>query len=731
MKTNRKKRWIAVWLLAVLLITGCVGKGSSPSTAVKDGGQTPRVSEKEDTYYYEKTDLDGQGVKMMTQLQDGTIAAIEQESGSTLWIYRPDGSKQAFETGENGMVDMVGSNGTDTLLIHYVTDNRDQIRRYGLDGSYLDTVEVKGFADQEEGMGMMMAASFFLYQMDNEIIRLNFEGQLEAWNLETGAVRMVREGVDRVLSIEGQTLYLASMEGFQTCVSEYDWKTGEEKTIIENFQGQILAGAKTLDGLILVDQEWTRLNYDLEGNVIARESIKAHFDELNVGMKSCESLFFQGGRMYMTLLDFEDMDDFSKSYYLTKKEGKDPALADKTTLVVYAKSSNFLTDFIIKNYSTDHPDVRVQLIAHDDLKEEEYLKKINTDILGGKQIDLVFFKGLPVKKLSQKGFFEDLQALIGQEVLKTADAGVLEAIKQDGKLIGLPTDLQILGLYAEKTEATTDIYQAYMDSERSIEDFETMIDDLLATGLAPFRKLPAAVILKGLTANNLNALVDEQGVFDADLYKRLVDLAEKLSHAPYMNEELDQDKYDFFGPKGTVALEPINQAEIMELNGAHARFEGKDYWILPYPSERGGYAFSASMLGIVRDSKNKGAAVEFLQAMALGEKVQKDKVNMQSVPITLDLAKKVVSETNKGMQLGFIQVVDTSYGERMLDTADPTLKDYEKIIPYFQNGSRALIGGQKEMTLMMKGADRYFKGEVGMNELIGSLRNQFLLYANE
>ncbi|BES66482.1 hypothetical protein SANA_29210 [Gottschalkiaceae bacterium SANA] len=731
MKKNGKKRWIAMILLVVLLITGCTGKGSSSRSVVEDGGQPPRDSKKGESYYYEKTALEGQGVKVMTQLQDGTIAVIEQDSGSTVWVYAPDGSKNSFETGKEGMVDLLGSNGTDTLLIHYVSDNQNQIHRYGFDGSHIDTVEVKDFANQAEGMGMVMGAGAFFYQMDNEIVRLNGEGQLEAWNLETGVKRMVREDVSQVLDVTGQTLYLISMEGFQSSVIAYDWETGNEERVIENFQGAILGGKKTPEGLTLVNQEWTRLNYDKEGKAVDREDMKEHFDELSVGMKTCQSLYFQGDKIYMTILDFESMENFSQSYYLTRKEGEDPNLADRTTLVIYTKESDFTTDFYVNNYSAKHPELRVQLKTHNELTNEDYLKKINTDILGGKQIDLVFFKDLPVKKLNEKGFFQDLNAVIDQEALKTADAGVLEAIKQDGKLIGLPIDLRMLGLYAEKTEATDAIYQAYMDSERTIEDFETMMDDLVAAGVAPLRKLPATVILKGLVANNLQDLVDEQGVFKADLYKRLVALADKLSHAPYVNEELDQDKYDFYGPKGTIALEPINQAEIMELKGAHARFEAADYWILPYPSESKSYAFSASMLGIVKDSKNKAAAVEFLQALALDEEIQESKVSMQAVPITLDLAKKAVAKTNEKMFFGLIQVLETAYGERMLDMADPTEQDYEKIIPYFQNSSRALVGGQKEITLMIDGAERYFKGEVGLDELIGSLRNQFLLYANE
>ena len=687
--------------------------------------------EQGESYYYEKSVLDGEGEKLMTQLQDGTIATVDQKTGSTVWIYAPDGSKYSFETGKNGMVALLGSNGSDTLLIYYLMEDQEQLYRYALNGDPLDPLEIKDFSMDEEGRGMMIGGNVFLHQIGNEIVVLNFQSNLVAWNLDTGIKRIVRKRVDRVLNVVEDVFYLSTFEELGNKVVAYEWKTGEEEVVLDAFQGRILAGGKTPEGLVLVDQDLNRLEYDGEGKLVSRESIIAHYDELNGGMKSYTALFFQGPKIYMTVMDFDNIERVSQSYFLSRKDGEAPNLKDQATLVVYVKNSDLLTDFIIKNYELEHKNIRIQLEVFDDLTDDEYLKKLNTDILGGKQIDLVFFDSLPVKKLGEKGFFEDLYGLLDKKVLSAADPDVVRAIEQDGKLIGLPLDLRILALYAEKTVATDAIYQAYMDSKKSIDDFETMTEALVEAGLAPFRKLTSAQILKGLVANNLHALVDDKGAFNADLYKHLVFLAEKLSKPPYVNEELDKDKYDFFGPKGTVALEPINQEGIMAVSGANARFEAKDYWILPYPSERDGYAFSASMLGIVKTSKNKAIAVEFLQAMALDEKVQKNKVTMQAVPFAFEYAKQAIEEISKEMRVGFIQGVETSYGDRILDTAEATVKDYEKLITYFQNSSRALVGGQKGMSLLMDGADRYFKGEVGMDELIGSLRNQFLLYANE
>lgn len=733
MRENKKKRWIALLLLMAILVTGCASNGDKGSVVkADDPSDSQKTLVDSETYHYEKTLLNEDKEMVLAQLEDKTILATEQADGSKIWLLLPDGSKQIFDTGLSAPVAKLGSNGRDTILVNFAGETANVVHRYSLDGTVLGTETLEGLTEQASDGMFMMNGNSYLHQSGDELFSISDTGNLKAWNTKTGAVRIIREKVDKVLATVEEVAYITDFEDAKAGVIALDLQTGKEQPAFSEVKGWVTGISKTKQGFVLLDQEWNLIHVDQSGKIISSESLSQGFDELNVGMKMCQAFFLQEGQVYLTVLDFSDTKSFGgQSFTLTKRGGEDPALAGKLSLVIYAKKSEFLFDFFLKQYKMDHPDLRIELISHDELSDDEYLKKINTEILAGKQIDMVFLNGLPVDKLSQKNFFEDLTQWIDAEELKKADAKVIDSVKQDGKLIGLPIDLKTIGFYADKTQENAAIYQVYMDSAQTFDDFKKLAEALIDTGVALFRDLEPEVLLEGLLANNMKDLVDEQGALNAELFKKILAFVEAYSQAPYMNKEMKQDNYDYFGPKGSIALEPLNRASLVELSGVKARFESQDYLILPYPSEAGGYGMAATTVGILKDSKNKAAAANFLQAMALEEELQEKKISMHSIPVRFDVVEKALKNIKSERIISLIQMIQTSFGERELESPQTTWEDGAILLNYFQNSSRSIIGDQKGIHMLVKGSVRYFDGEVGLDELIGSLRNQFLLYANE
>jgi raffinose/stachyose/melibiose transport system substrate-binding protein len=197
--------------------------------------------------------------------------------------------------------------------------------------------------------------------------------------------------------------------------------------------------------------------------------------------------------------------------------------ADKTKLTIIhymgeAQKQDALAQ-MIADFKTANPDVDVSVTA---VQTANYNTTLKTMIAAGDAPDIIFGKPKEMSDLVKAGHIADLT---GSSFLKNLTPSSLPAVTIDGKIYGVPVDLQTIGVFYNK-----DVFAKQgLKVPHTYSDFLKVADSLKAAGIAPFAQP---------YKDNWTVFVD----FYADEYVARQD-------APTFYQDIESGKTTFAGSK--------------------------------------------------------------------------------------------------------------------------------------------------------------------------------------
>lgn len=492
----------------------------------------------------------------------------------------------------------------------------------------------------------------------------------------------------------------------------------------------------TSSGFVGIDYDNNLITMDSNGQLTAKEPLKKigpkkfnAFLQISSFIKDNDSYYFKlfGG----SLLEMDDAEGLTEEIYaIEKKQGPKPVSASDKTLTIYTRKMDFILDMYAKEYMAKHPDINIEIKSFDDLSDEDYLKKVNTDLISGQNIDLMSFDGIPVDKLIKKGFFKSLDNQLTNEEKNNYYDELLKGIQYNNHLYGLPVNMTSHGLFIN-TDDMKPSTEAYI-KDPSFDNFQKMISDHQDQPKL-FRKLDADVLIQLLIKNQMRQLVDESKnkPLNEELLLEILDAYDRIQNHS-SDQSTGNDEFIYYGSKNNFVAEPFISLDYFNLKKTIELMPG-NYVLTPYPGDKN-FSGDVQMIGLLEKSQNQENAIAFLKFLSIDEKVQSSMsmIGLSSVnKNTIGQAIKKLKDENGAVEMSFVWPETTKYGDRDFNMTAQTEEDYlmfdninAKTI-HFNNFNHAILN------LISKEIKHHLENKTGRDELISSLNNKLYLYYNE
>ncbi len=124
-----------------------------------------------------------------------------------------------------------------------------------------------------------------------------------------------------------------------------------------------------------------------------------------------------------------------------------PTISEKQ-LSVYSLTENYAMRQAVSLYQKEHQDVYIRyevgMTGEDGVTGEDAIKKLNTEIMSGSGPDILVLDGLPAASYKEKGVLADMSAVIeGLEGEDSPFPNLVEACREDGKIYAFPMRIQL------------------------------------------------------------------------------------------------------------------------------------------------------------------------------------------------------------------------------------------------------------------------------------------------
>jgi len=752
-----KKMKRIMYLLIITLMVGSFA-GCQTNKKVENLVQPPASGESDESneFYYEKAEVSPKGES------DGSFATLENNAicygdatGSSIIVNKGDGQTYRFETGYSEGIQRLGSNGKDKIIISLMGENDDKVVVYDTTGEILGEYSIELMRKFNDGQGNIYPAmDKRMFMNDRFIYFVGNNFRLTAFNIETGETNQVTEEQYMAFDIEGDKLYLL-MAGEGMSVDVVNLEIGQvEESILLETEGFFMNIYKTDNGYMTIDFDSKVYVYDNQGKEKETMNLKAHGPRIFNGKVNVGSLHYDGNSLFVGIAGEINMATISDSVEgkagesdaqimkLTEVKGENPYTAGLSTLNIYMKNKNYIIEMMAEGFMKDHPDVDVKIINHDNVSNEDYVKKLNTELISGEAIDIVMFDQLPVRKLADKGFFADLGKLIQPEELENMYPNVLESIKYKGNLYGLPLTLKVNGLYLDKSYFDSyegDIQKDMASLDGFAKALESFSEDEDGDGdgideKSPLRAMEKDEILKALLTGFSQELYDfdnSSKTLNDEKFIEILETVDQISQPEIMNAEMDYDNYVFNGTKGAIGADLLNNAGFEDIQFTNVIFDG-DYKLLSLPNGKGaGASFNAEMMGVVSSTINTDIACEFVKYLCLDEKVQKSLMEFSKISADKRIIDYKKANNQYAGQVGLVYAKETKYGNREIGIKEPENTHLDELDRLLKNASTSTVWANEIIGLTVEEANKYFSGAMSREEMIESLNNKLFLYMNE
>lgn len=757
---KKKKRWLSLCMAAVMCITllgGCSSpkkQGDSQNGSTAQNGQTGesqggtltprgRYVESEIAFPLEE----GETVFDMAQSPEGSLFAYigsTNAKGDAMslerFCYEGGGwSKDTPEWMNTVMAEKVmrisgmtfGADGTEYLLYADPEAYVNHVLRSG-DGKTYDEVLSDMLGKKVEGYDFHPSLEALAGLSDGKMLVLGFwvqsgvynrDGKLE-YQVQTG-----RSSSDRRFDfgISKDEFVVRGERGFE----RYETVSGMKKEDIPSMDGADFQHVVMVEDGSLFACDDAGIHHIAKGGNIWETLVDGSLNSL--GMPS----------LYVHRFFLGSDDDF---YVMMSQSGGEDILLHFTydpdmvsiptdTLNIYGIKDSTTLQQAAALFQKRHPDVRVLVnsanLQFGDIVDDDVIRALNTELLGGKGADVLLLDGLPVRSYIEKGVLADLSDVIAPyEQAGVLLPAVVENSRTNGKIYGIPVRIE-MPLVMGQDDALAAL--------ESMEAFQAYHD---AGGKPAFRKMIYESILRICTQLFSEEIFAEDGTFREGALKKLLETvkaagescgAQTLFETPQngqspdnFNRVLDRgfyfmDDFSYLGGSTSLGTESIKSAS--------------DIMMLVAVSDKAGSAvhnlkqiyLPQHTVGINAATPNMDLAKEFV-SLVLSLEVQEGDF-YDGVPVNME-AIDVWAARDPKMSLG--ASATTEDGVEVEISADwPGAERAAEILSMTRNCTVAVDIDEILMKMIVEGSSGYFNGENTLEEAVSAIENKTGLYFAE
>lgn len=436
--------------------------------------------------------------------------------------------------------------------------------------------------------------------------------------------------------------------------------------------------------------------------------------------------------------------DFSVFKYTPDKTAARPRPQEVLTVGIAGEDPATM-EKAARLYQKEHPHIEVEikdytsgLAGHGKDGGEDYVKRLNTEILRGKGPDIISIQGLPYQKYIDKQVLVDLNELIKQDQsFKRHEyfTNILEACEFQGKLYALPVSFLFPVMIADG--AMLEKAGVIIDDHRwTWTDFHAaavkLTQDNDHDGKPETYALPGLSqreMLDYMLASDYGSFIDpgrKEAEFDSARFVRYLQIYQDLTGL--MNSQVEENSLVFSGNRSSIAFMPEGYfGGDMTLPkcamGPRARVLA-----MPQGARSGHKSFEAFMLGINRNSKLQKEAWEFLKFIT--DTQQQATLNLYGIPINRLAQEQFFKEQSEASENGCFCFGD---GQNMITVQQ------EPLSPAQIKRTKELIGSLNHCynidpevrKIVQSEVQSFIKGDKSAPETAKTIQNKVRLYLNE
>lgn len=418
------------------------------------------------------------------------------------------------------------------------------------------------------------------------------------------------------------------------------------------------------------------------------------------------------------------------------------------TLKLYAigtdsRVTNQLQD-TLDEFQKKYPNIKIKKVLFDGNNIEKYEKTLLSDTLAGKGPDVLYLTSNDAKKLQKSGMLEDLKTLIDKDKSfnkQDYNNKIINAGMYTGKLTLMPLDYYVNQYVTTKERLNSNGINLKPDF--SEKDF---IKSVESGNLNGSRKLFAAVGadigdnmgLSDFLAGSGYQFIDYENkkvYFDKPEFKELIEDYKKIYKASSKKDEEESTS-------GEEGLQALKSGAALFSNDRIESF--KDFLsseslingitketscINNMPMLNGGnkvVGIVADSMAINKNSKNKGAAYNFIKCALSTEVQAKASGQTACIPVNNKVVKELEDEYKSGIGKSY------EYDKNDIVVQKPLSSDFQNYVNKITNNvEKGAIIDDSVNNLMMECLTPYFEDKISYESALNTLQSKVKIYINE
>lgn len=538
--------------------------------------------------------------------------------------------------------------------------------------------------------------------------------------------KQIAEGRYFTVKTYGNRLVASSIA--DSSLVEVNLDTLKSKTVILTGDQMIINIAPVETGYIGLSFDNVLYTFDLEGKIVLEESMDVLGPKIFLQTINVLDFSLTTSGLYLSYIKGSLTDtsvDGIEHMVLTKINGEKPQVSADNSLTLYTHYKDYAAEMMVKNYMAEH-DVQITIKSFDELSDEDYLKKINTDIIAGESVDIVSFDGLPADKLIENGFFTPLTDDLSEEEKAAYYQGVYEGIKYNNQLYGLPISLQSDGLFMV-TDALTSEAKDYIATP-SFENFKAMVNSYTGDQKL-FRDTNDRTLLDLMISNQMDDLLDRNSnqPLNEALLNEVIDTLDIIKNEA-MDATVGNDELNYYGAMGKFVAELIRSVGSFSIGRLKATID-EDYVLAPFPGDEK-YTGYASVYGVSSSTEKEQLAKAFVKYLSTDVDFQSS-ISMMGMTPAVKAASEASGDQLKALGGEIVMPMKTKYGDKQIKL-NPLEDDETENINNIINNTKNFdtYEGVVKQLIIDEVINHLLTGS-SREALMNTLNNKLFLYYNE
>jgi ABC-type glycerol-3-phosphate transport system substrate-binding protein len=736
-----KKKVLLVFLVLVLLITGCSRKDDKSTSIQKTKGRYM-----ENVITLPETLNMNSRVRLIKKDSFPFLYVLSSEIPYTItgyqlnsdgnWIEATPEWMKSLTIPSNNIISFdVSEDAKGNQYLIYVETIDDSLKGNLLrstDGTTYEALHLEGWEDKDPEYGLYDAPLKFAVIEDGTLVALLYNGKINFYNKEDQKIQysITRDTQysETILSVIDQSIVLGQLDNnsiasidvcdisnnynktsypYQSTLSSYTYlDINEDKDLI-------LCNA---DGIHVLEQ----------GTTLWQTIVDGTLNSLSMQTMWISGFTADTNENYYVLYN-------SNAGYSFIKYAYDETIDSipTTELTIYSLQDNRTLRHAASIFQQQHPDVKVSVtIAMPNMEYEtvdatlkdDYIRTLNTELLAGGGPDIIVLDGLPTDSLVEKGVLSDISTII-KPMIDSGElhSNIMNNYIMDNKIYYVPARFSLQLLCSRTTDAknitTLDALAKYVDDNRNTPILGNMTTDQLLTTLSPF------LTEKILTEKIMNT----EGNIDRD---KLIAVLQQLKIIGDNSNITEADPTEYAGNyniwklASSIQISLYSSAAFLDtmfplgivsyVDGSYTLFENS---FIP-----------SCELGVNKASSKQELSKEFL-SLVLSEEIQKNDfydgypVNKQALILSSEV------DLSNYTSYSAIENEDGSYSD--ITFGPLTTKQMEDLINYCSQVSNKAVIDDQIITALKEETKDFFLGTLSAEETADRIIEKTSVYLSE